>query len=250
MYRATPSASGIATLTHISRDATSGQGGFPARFAGSAADGTPAFYTSFEPLAAQDVDSFRDVFEATTTFGALLVSREVLPPQTTISGGVPNGGSTTDRTPVFGLVSSEAGSTFSCQVDSGLPIACSNPFVSDPLGEGTHTLTVRATDVAGNTDATPATRTFTVDTIPPDASIDSGPTGTTADPTPTFTFSADEPVTFACRFDSAVYAACSGTGTHTPASPLPDGPHTFRVRARDAAGNTTFAGVSFTVDVP
>ena len=29
---------------------------------------------------------------------------------------------------------------------------------------------------------------------------------------------------------------------------LADGNHTFRVRARDPAGNTTFAGVSFTVD--
>ena len=41
------------------------------------------------------------------------------------------------------------------------------------------TLEVRATDAAGNLDPTPASRTFTVDTLPPDPSIDDGPEGVT-----------------------------------------------------------------------
>jgi large repetitive protein len=133
-------------------------------------------------------------------------------------------------------------------VDGAGFTSCTNPDVLDPLTDGAHTFEVQATDVAGNTDASPASRTFTVDTIAPDASIDSGPTGPTKDTTPTFTFSADETAVFACRVDSSAYAPCSGPGdVHTSAA-LPQGTHTFRVRARDAAGNTSFASVSFRVD--
>jgi hypothetical protein len=126
--------------------------------------------------------------------------------------------------------------------------SCTNPEVLDTLADGSHTFDVAATDVAGNADASPADRSFTVDTIAPDVSIDSGPTGPTKDTTPTFGFSADETAVFACRVDSASYAPCSGPGsTHTTAA-LSQGSHTFHVRARDAAGNTAFASVSFKVD--
>jgi hypothetical protein len=159
-----------------------------------------------------------------------------------------DGSSTNDRTPVFGFVSSEPDSTFQCSVDGFGFSTCASPEVLDSLADGTHTFDVKATDVAGNTDASAASRTFTVDTIAPDASIDSGPTGPTKDTTPTFGFSADETAVFACRLDSDSYAPCSGPNdTHTP-SALPQGPHTFHVRARDAAGNTSFASVSFKVD--
>jgi hypothetical protein len=37
--------------------------------------------------------------------------------------------------------------------------------------DGTHTVRIRATDVAGNVDATPATRSWTVDTAAPETSM-------------------------------------------------------------------------------
>ena len=77
--------------------------------------------------------------------------------------------------------------------------------------------------------------------------IDSGPPAFTTDSTPTFTFSADEPVTFACRIDGDPFGACTEAGAHTTAT-LSDGLHSFRLRARDQAGNTEHVGSTFTVD--
>jgi hypothetical protein len=83
---------------------------------------------------------------------------------------------------------------------------------------------------------------LTLEADPPETTIDSGPSGLTNDPTPTFTFSSDEAgSTFECSLDTGTptFTACSGPGdSHTPAAPLVDGSYTFRVRATDQAGNT------------
>ena len=64
---------------------------------------------------------------------------------------------------------------------------------------------------------------------------DSGPTGLTADSTPSFEFSADEPgARFECRIDGGAFVACA---TPFTTAPLPDGAHTLEVRAIDPAGN-------------
>ena len=44
---------------------------------------------------------------------------------------------------------------------------CTSPQPYSSLADGAHTFEVRATDAAGNTDPTPASRSFTVDTAPP-----------------------------------------------------------------------------------
>jgi hypothetical protein len=83
-----------------------------------------------------------------------------------------------------------------------------------------------------------ALKSFSAETTPPHATITSGPAegSTTSDSTPTFSFSSDElGSTFVCRFGAGPYLPCSSPFTR--GSPLPDGPHTFSVKAIDAAGN-------------
>ena len=114
-----------------------------------------------------------------------------------------------------------------------------------------------ATDVANNTSVcSPSSTTYVEDSVPPQVSVTSGPTGTTTDTTPTFAFNATDavgPITFRCSIDTGTpsFRACSGPGnSDTPSSPLAAGAHTFRVEATDGAGNSAVATRSFTVQIP
>jgi Ca2+-binding RTX toxin-like protein len=103
------------------------------------------------------------------------------------------------------------------------------------LSDGFHTFEVQATDPAGNTDSSPASRSFTVDATPPGTTISSGPSGATNDPTATFAFSSPEGgSSFQCKLDADAFAACASPRI---TAHLTDGSHTFSVRAKDPAGN-------------
>ena len=80
-------------------------------------------------------------------------------PQTTITSS-PAGGIAKSLTVPIGFTSSETPSTFSCKVDTGAAAACTSPK-SITVTPGVHTFSVAATDASLNTDATPATVTFT-----------------------------------------------------------------------------------------
>ena len=171
-------------------------------------------------------------------------------PDTQIDSGPADGSAIADPTPSFGFSANDAGAGFECRVDGEAFAACTPEHTTAALADGQHTIEVRASDAVGNADGTPASRTFSVDTTPPDTLIDSGPDAgsTTADSTPSFGFSATEAgSSFECRLDSQAFAAC--TSEHTTAA-LADGEHTFEVRATDALGNADAspAGRTFTVD--
>lgn len=61
--------------------------------------------------------------------------------------------------------------TFQCRLDVGAYSSCSSPKTLSALAQGTHTLQVYAADQAGNSDASPATETWIVDTTPPVAAL-------------------------------------------------------------------------------
>ncbi len=175
---------------------------------------------------------------------------DTTPPDTTISAAPSD--PTTSTTAQFSFTSSESGSTFECKLDAAAYAACTSPRSYSGLGAGSHTFSVRAKDAAGNTDATPATKTWTIngtsDTTAPDTAITAGPSGPTNDTTPTFSFNATEAgSTFACRVDSGSWATCTSPWT---TSALASGSHSIGVRATDPAGNTdsTPATRSFAID--
>jgi hypothetical protein len=87
---------------------------------------------------------------------------DATPPETTITAGPPDGAVIEDDAPAFGWASSEAPSTFSCVAD-GVALASCEALFANGAREGPHSFTVAATDAAGNTDPTPARRSFTVD---------------------------------------------------------------------------------------
>ena len=114
------------------------------------------------------------------------------------------------------------------------------------LPDGEHTFSVRAVDAAGNRDATPETRTFTVDSTAPETGFVGTHPALTRDTTPSFSFASSPPgATFQCAVDDGAFAAC--TSPHTTGE-LADGQHTFTVRAIGANPDPTPAVLTFRVD--
>lgn len=170
-------------------------------------------------------------------------------PETRIDSGP--SGPTANASPAFAFSSSPEGARFACSLDTAPFAPCASPQDLPDLADGAHTFRVRAVDASGVADPTPASRTFVVDTAPPDVSIDSGPAGPVNDPLPTFAFASDDgSATFACSLvpASPAFAPCPGGGTYQPAAPLPDGSYDFSVQATDPAGNATTADRKFSVD--
>jgi hypothetical protein len=166
-------------------------------------------------------------------------------PETAIDSGP--SGTVGSASASFAFSSDEAGSTFECGLDGAFS-ACSSPKAYSNLAEGLHTFSVRAKDQAGNTDATPGSRTWSVDTGAPETTIDSKPPARTNSTSATFAFSSDEAgATFECRLDGAAFSPCASPKAY---SGLSEGSHTFFVSATDALGNAdaTPASDTWTVD--
>jgi hypothetical protein len=131
--------------------------------------------------------------------------------------------------------------TFRCQLDAQAAAACPADGQSyAALAEGAHTFRVWGLH-NGDLSLTPAVRNFTVDTVAPVASLDptSGPGqgALQAINVETFKFAGNEPgSTLQCSFDGAAFSACTSPVT---LSRLAAGPHSFRVRAVDLAGNVS-----------
>ena len=159
---------------------------------------------------------------------------DAAPPETNIVTGPSQSGPTRDASFTFG--SNEAGVTFECSVDGGAYAECETPYAPAALTLGQHTLSVRAVDGASNVDLTPATYTWTYDGTAPQTTINAGPGAASSSGAATFEFAADETgSTFECSLDGAAFSPCSSPRQYTA---LAAGPHEFRVRATDAAGNT------------
>jgi hypothetical protein len=172
------------------------------------------------------------------------------PPETTITAAP--GALSANSNPSFTFTADEAGSTFECSLDGGSPASCVSPVSLSGLGDGAHTFSVGATDASGNTDASPATRAWTIDATAPNVSL--------ADPgayvrgTVTLNASANDGT--GSGVDSMVIQrspAGAGSWTAVAASwdttSVADGSYDLRARATDNAGNVANSPVrTVTVD--
>ncbi|MCG7390081.1 Ig-like domain-containing protein [Pantoea sp. ACRSB] len=179
------------------------------------------------------------------------------------SGVVPNGGLTNDDTPVLSGTA-EAGSLVTVyDGTTALGSVTANAggswrFVSRALAQGTHTLSARVTDAAGNVSVLSGATTVIVDTTPPaavtlTASNNNGSTttpiasnGITNDSTPVLTGTAEAgsriTITDGTTLLGSVTAGSNGQWSFTTPT-LADGPHTLSVTATDAAGNVSEAAL-------
>ena len=210
---------------------------------------SPGTY-SFE-VRATDAAGNSDETSAKRTF-----SIDTTLPNTTITSGP--SGTLKSTSASFGFTSTESNSTFQCSLDGAAFTSCASPKSYTNLKNGPHTFKVRAIDRAGNTDATPAVRSWTVDTTPLPLRDTIRPTikgmvpkhrSTTRDTTPTIKATVKDNLTnlkksniklyvSGKRIASSKFKYSASTDKLTYNSPkLSKGKKTVKVVARDAAGN-------------
>ena len=207
--------------------------------------------------------SIRACFDSTSTSGSnaqssvsapmtQTVNSDTTPPDTSITSQPSNPSNSSSASFSFtgtDNLTSASSLTFECKLDAGAFTSCTSPKSYSGLPDGSHTFQVRATDAAGNTDATPASFTWFVDTTAPETSIDSNPSDPSSDTSASFTFSGTDnhsaagDLTFECELDGAGFGSCSSPESY---SALAEGSHTFKVRASDEAGNTDATPASYT----
>jgi hypothetical protein len=152
------------------------------------------------------------------------------------------------RTAGFAFTS-EAGSTLTCRLSIGPQVIdpdtpCASPLsvTLTGLNDGAYTLSVFATDAAGNAGPS-ATQTYVLDTTVPAAPfLLTGPAAVTPDRTPVWTFSGEPGVTFGCRLvgnTAGLVADTTCTSPYAPAALAADDVYTLTVKATDAAGNVS-----------
>jgi VCBS repeat-containing protein len=178
------------------------------------------------------------------------------------TGALDVGETTNDPTPTLNGTA-EPGATVTIRLDGtgiGTAVADSNgawAFTpTSPIGNGQHTVTVVATDAAGNSSSPSGGFTFTVDITPPpaatiatvtdDAGDVQGPlnSGDTTDDTQPLLQGSAPADTIITLYDGDTLlgtATLDGNGgwSFTPTTPLTNGPHSITVHATDDAGNTT-----------
>jgi predicted outer membrane repeat protein len=173
----------------------------------------------------------------------------IAPPDTTITATPPSISSSASASFSFSGSGSSPIASYQCQLDGATFAACTSPVSYGGLSQGSHTFSVRAIDTAGNTDPTPASYTWTIDTSAPDTTITANPPSITNSTNASFSFTGSDNGTIAsyqCQLDGAAFAACTSPISYTG---LSQGTHTFSVRAIDTAGNiATPASYSWTID--
>jgi hypothetical protein len=167
----------------------------------------------------------------------------------------PTNGSGTNNPTLTITGDAEADSTLELMIDgSPVNIAVSsggswNYVPETPLSNGSHTLSAKAIDAAGNQSPVSNSVTFTVDNSPPSVAISSPLGGAHVNSTTVpvdFTATDNGSFNLVCRLNGNVVTPCAAPSKTL--SGLGQGSQTFTIEATDVGGNVATAAVTFTVD--
>ncbi|MGH2907151.1 MAG: FG-GAP repeat domain-containing protein, partial [Solirubrobacterales bacterium] len=190
-------------------------------------------------------------YEHVESSGAIWSVAPAVPgePTTRFTAGPPDESEITDAETSWEF-DSDIGATSECRIDDESWESCTSPFAPTGIGDGSHTVSVRATSSLGELETSPPQLSFTIDSSAPDTEIDSGPTGGTTITSGRADFefaSSEDHVTYFCEVDGADAEPCASTYS---TDPLDDGSHTLSVAAQDRAGNrdSSPAAATFVVD--
>lgn len=236
------------------------------------ADGTHTF-TAFERDAAGNVSPVSNSYSLTVDRTAPLApSISTVTDDVGAVTNVPNGGRTNDALPLL-TGTAEANTTVTIY-DNGTAIGTATAngsgawtfTPSTSLTDGTHNLTVRATDAVGNQGPPSAVYAIQVDTVPPAPPVISSLTddvgtvqgivasgGVTNDTLPLLrgTAEAGSTVTILANGSSIGTTTADGSGnwTFTPGTALNEGTYAFTATATGTAGNVSTLSNSYGVTV-
>ncbi|EDV0262168.1 BapA prefix-like domain-containing protein [Salmonella enterica subsp. salamae] len=206
---------------------------------------------------------------------AIPVLTSVVDDQPGITGNLVSGQLTNDATPTLNG-RGEAGATINVYLD-GNPASIGTTTVNSdgtwsftpqtPIANGNHTLTLSATDPAGNSSAVSSGFVLTIDAAPPAAPViasvadNTAPVtgivpngGSTNETRPTLSGTGEAGATLSIYNGSALVGTtqvqANGSWSFTPATSLGAGVWNLTATATDAAGNTSAASEtrSFTID--
>ena len=158
---------------------------------------------------------------------------DFVPPDTSITAQPPS--LTNSAAASFSFTGSDTGAgvaSFQYQLDGGAYTTATSQVNLSGLSSASHTFNVRAIDSAGNTDPSPATVTWTVDTILPTVNCSSDINVTANGYCP--------PVVNYSVSVSDNLAIANATTNPASGSAFPVGTNTVTLTARDTAGNTNF----------
>lgn len=245
-----PTANNTPTVTFATTDATSSITGYQVKVdAGSFTPQTspyvlPALSDGPHTISVRATDAVGNTADGTINVTVDTTGPLAFTPTLNVSSP------TNNTTPLLSFSTTDATTSvdnFQVKVDGGSFTTQTSSYLLPVLGNGAHTITVRATDAVGNT--TDGTVNLTVDTVAPNAFT---PTLDLTSPaphrSPVLSFSTTDGGSgigrYEVQIDNGPFSVRTSPYTLPP---LADGTHDVRVRAFDAAGNSTDGTVSITV---
>jgi hypothetical protein len=175
---------------------------------------------------------------------------DTTPPTVQINAGPNPNGTIAQRQPTFAFSTGAGATTTTCRHDPDVaPVPCAAIFTPPPLADGPRTVTVVASDAAGN--VATASRSFTVDASGPVITIGARPPSSTTATTASVGWTTDELATFTCSLDGGTPIRCgSGTQGSRAAAGLAVGEHAITITATDTLDNTADVTVRWSVVRP